>query len=97
MINSRGGAGYRYEITVSTGTFGDSGTTANVSLILGGELGESETLPLIGLKKNDSPFTRGSVNVIIAGLPKSIGSLDYIKIWHDNTGGLYFVIVIKTL
>ena len=86
VIRARGGSAHKYEVTVSTGTFGDAGTTANVSLILGGEKEESETLPLFDLKKDHSPFIRGSVNIILACLPRSIGALKYIKIWHDNTG-----------
>ncbi|CAF4435552.1 unnamed protein product, partial [Adineta steineri] len=31
-------------------------------------------------------FQRGGINSFIIAVPKSLGLLNYIHIWHDNTG-----------
>ena len=46
--------------------FGRSGTTANVSMYINGENGESEILPLRDLNGGKSPFSRGSVGTFVA-------------------------------
>lgn len=55
-----------YEIAVYTGMFGASGTTANVSMYINGDNGESEILPLSNINGKKGPFIRGSVNTFIA-------------------------------
>ena len=55
-----------YEIAVYTGMFGDSGTTAHVSMYISGEKGESEVLPLQDRSGAKRPFSRGSVSSFVA-------------------------------
>ena len=57
---------HTYEIAVYTGMFGDSGTTANVSMYINGEKGESEVLPLQDTDGAKRPFSRGSVSSFVA-------------------------------
>ena len=75
---------YIYEITVSTGFSFSSGTTANVFITIVGDKGESGLVPLIN--SPDNSFTSGSVRNFVASFPLPLGQLQYIKIWHDNSG-----------
>lgn len=75
-----------YEIAVYTGMFGSSGTTANVSMIINAEKGETEILPLMDITGNKNPFSRGSVSSFVAKLPNLLGQLNYVRVWHDNSG-----------
>ncbi|XP_022784277.1 uncharacterized protein LOC111324875 [Stylophora pistillata] len=74
---------HAYEIAVYTGMFGSSGTTANVSMMINAEKGETEILPL-SCGKN--PFSRGSVCSFVVRLPHVLGRLNYVRLWHDNSG-----------
>lgn len=72
---------------ISTGIFRTSGTTANVSMAITGDKGESGTMPLINCLNNSGVlFTSGSVCNFIISVPGSLGQLQYIRIWHDNSG-----------
>lgn len=67
--------------------FGASGTTANAAMVINGDQGESEVLPLVNTvdgKKN--LFARASVNTFVVKLKKYLGHLNYIRLWHDNSG-----------
>ena len=75
-----------YEIAVYTGMFGSSGTTANVSMIINAEKGETEILPLMDIAGAKNPFSRGSVSSFVAKLPNFLGQLNYVRVWHDNSG-----------
>ena len=66
--------------------FGSSGTTANVSMIINAEKGETEILPLMDITGNKNPFSRGSVSSFVAKLPNLLGQLNYVRVWHDNSG-----------
>ena len=72
------------EVQVSTGIWRNSGTTANVFIILEGELGTSRPYRL----KNDSciPFARGSIISFILSIPVNIGPIRTVRVWHDNSG-----------
>lgn len=77
---------HAYEIAVYTGMFGSSGTTANVFMIINAENGESEILPLMDMTGNKNPFSRGSVSSFVVKLPNVLGRLNYVRLWHDNSG-----------
>ena len=62
------------------------GTTANVALIITGDQGKSEVIPLTDPLARRKYFTRGSVNNFTLTLPSPLGNLKKIRIWHDNTG-----------
>ncbi len=63
-----------------------SGTTANVGIIIYGEDCHSDQIILNDLVSNKKFFARGSVNTFTVSLPKSLGPLYKIKVWHDNSG-----------
>lgn len=75
-----------YEIAVYTGVFGSSGTTANVSMMINAENGETEILPLLDMNGSKNPFPRGSVSSFVVKLPRVLGRLNYVRLWHDNSG-----------
>ena len=85
-VRTRKTGSHVYEIVVYTGMFGSSGTTANVSMIINAEKGETEILPLMDITGNKNPFSRGSVSSFVAKLPNVLGQLNYVKVWHDNAG-----------
>lgn len=75
---------YRYEITVYTGYGKKAGTTSNVSFILAGDEGESEPRLLKDPKRKT--FQRRGVDIFLATFPESLGEINYLHIWHDNSG-----------
>lgn len=75
---------YRYELQLSTGIWYDSGTSANVFIVLEGELGSSRPYQLKGGSR--IPFARGSITSFTLSLCKNIGPLQSVRVWHDNSG-----------
>ena len=69
-----------------TGMWKDSGTTANVAMIVYGEEIRSETLKLFDSYTSKRLFARASINNFIVSLPDSLHSPLMIKLWHDNSG-----------
>ncbi|KAA0723908.1 Polycystic kidney disease protein 1-like 2 PC1-like 2 protein [Triplophysa tibetana] len=78
-------AEYNYLITFQTGHRRKAGTSAKVRAILYFEEGKSETY---NLSDADKPvFERGGVDVFLLSIPFSLGTLESIEIWHDNSSG----------
>lgn len=75
---------YQYEIQLSTGIWYNSGTSANVFIILNGEVGSSKPYRLIG--GSSIPFARGSITAFTLSLTNCIGPIKTVRVWHDNTG-----------
>jgi polycystin 1L2 len=75
---------YKYKITVFTGSKLNSDTESNVMIAIYGDLGEIKARSLQDL--NRKLFSRGGIDCFILTTNRSIGSLDLIKMWHDNTG-----------
>ena len=75
---------YRYDIQLSTGIWYDSGTTANVFLIIAGEAGSSHPYQLKG--GTAIPFARGSITSFTISLNNYIGPIKGVRVWHDNSG-----------
>ncbi|XP_032242532.2 polycystin-1 isoform X2 [Nematostella vectensis] len=75
---------YRYEVTVYTGRGKAAATTSNVTLIMCGELGESQAVTLTD--DNSEVFQAGGIDSFFVTTPNPLGALCYIRIWHDNTG-----------
>ena len=74
----------RYEIEISTGIWSDSGTSANVYLVLEGELGSSRPYHL--KRGSFIPFARGSLTCFTLSIPNNVGPLRRVRVWHDNSG-----------
>ncbi|KAL8195183.1 UNVERIFIED_CONTAM: Polycystic kidney disease protein 1-like 2 [Gekko kuhli] len=77
-------AQYRYLVTVFTGHRRGAATTAQVTLTLYGQEGESEPHHL--LDPEMSVFERGGVDVFLLCTLFPLGELQSIRLWHDNSG-----------
>ncbi|KAK3736330.1 hypothetical protein QZH41_020801, partial [Actinostola sp. cb2023] len=75
---------FRYEITLYTGYGKKAATTSQVSFILAGDEGESEPRLLKDPKRKT--FQRRGVDIFLATFPESLGEINYLHIWHDNSG-----------
>ena len=77
-------AKYLYEIVVYTGDKDGAGTDSKVQFVSSGE--DEET----GVRTLEDPFRpafrRGDTNSFVMAVPKKLGRLNYIRIWHDNSG-----------
>lgn len=60
-----------------------------MSIILDGEDHDSEARTLEDPERK--PFQRGSVDTFLLTTPYLLGPLPYIRIWHDNSGGSWFL------
>ena len=76
-----------YELTIYTGLWRRSGTSANVAIMIYGDDRDTDIIPLnCSTMCNKKLFARGSVNTFMLSLKESLGDLSHIKIWHDNSG-----------
>ncbi|XP_043937521.1 polycystic kidney disease protein 1-like 2 [Protopterus annectens] len=75
---------YRYVLTVVTGHRRGAATTSKVTIILYGSEGESEPHHLADPEK--PLFERGASDVFLLTTPFSLGELQSIRLWHDNSG-----------
>ncbi|XP_064194078.1 polycystin-1-like protein 2 [Anguilla rostrata] len=77
-------AQYRYMLHVSTGHRRGASTSAQVTVTLLGSEGESEPHHLTD---TDKPvFGRGDTDMFLLTTPFSLGELQSIRLWHDNSG-----------
>eukprot|EP00106_Octopus_bimaculoides_P013343 XP_014780785.1 PREDICTED: polycystic kidney disease protein 1-like 2 [Octopus bimaculoides] len=76
---------YFYTITVFTGVRKGAGTLSRIGFVLTGELGDTGIRQLVD-EKESKVFSRGSINPYLLGVPKSLGPLTYLRIWHDASG-----------
>ncbi|UJR08983.1 hypothetical protein I4U23_013233 [Adineta vaga] len=75
---------YFYQILVFTGHRKDAGTDSKVHFIIVGN--EDETNVRQFDDGNRKILQRGGIDAFILSVPKSLGSLNYIRIWHNNSG-----------
>lgn len=73
-----------YEITVFTGFGSSAGTTANVYFQLSGDENQTEVRQL--KDENRKVFQKRAEDIFLASFQEGIGDLQYVRIWHDNTG-----------
>lgn len=76
-----------YEITIETGLWFRSGTTANVAMTISGTENQSD---VISIFQDEYPerrlFGRGNIDQFIIHTSSPLGELVYVRIWHDNSG-----------
>ena len=73
-------------MVISTGIWKHSGTTANITISIKGDVYEHK---LVQLQKNGESgeiFARGSVNGFVLITKESLGTLEEITLEHDNSG-----------
>uniref|UniRef100_A0A1I8G815 PLAT domain-containing protein n=1 Tax=Macrostomum lignano TaxID=282301 RepID=A0A1I8G815_9PLAT len=75
---------FEYELTFWTGARGGAGTTANVSLILSGD--EGDTLPRLIRDPQRLVLQRGATDSFLMRTPVYLGRLTHMRLWHDNAG-----------
>ncbi|XP_038068022.1 uncharacterized protein LOC119737627 [Patiria miniata] len=75
---------YMYEMIVVTGKRFNAGTESKVSFILSGE--DDETKPRCLEDPNRQILIRGSIDRFLLTTAKPLGALNYMRIWHDNSG-----------
>lgn len=81
-------ANCRYELTIKTGVWLRSGTTANVSFVLFGVEGRSDIFTI----RQDfdagfhPKFARGTEHKFVAILDKILGDIYNLHVSHDNSG-----------
>ncbi|EDO31496.1 predicted protein, partial [Nematostella vectensis] len=81
------GSTVQYEMTVFTGVWRNSGTTANVAIVIHGSEATSE--PVV-LSPNMSPsriaLASGNADQFVISMASPLGSIEYLNVLHDNTG-----------
>ncbi|XP_065656816.1 uncharacterized protein LOC101238762 isoform X3 [Hydra vulgaris] len=80
---------YLYQITVVTGSRKNAGTKSNIFFTIAGELGDSGVRRLKDSKRDC--FQRSSVDMFIMKTTSCFGDLNYMRVWHDNTGGGWYL------
>ncbi|XP_034549878.1 polycystic kidney disease protein 1-like 2 [Notolabrus celidotus] len=75
---------YRYLLSVNTGHRRGASTSSQVAITLMGLEGNSEPHHLSDPKKR--VFERGAVDVFLLTTPFSLGDLQGIRLWHNNSG-----------
>ncbi|XP_033630305.1 uncharacterized protein LOC117292387 [Asterias rubens] len=84
MPDNKSNHKYLYEIAVMTGQWKDSGTDSKVNFILSGEDDETEVRVL---EDDQRPILRrGCVDRFVMAVPRPLGTLNYMRLWHDNSG-----------
>lgn len=75
---------YCYEIHVHTGFVRGAGSSAEVSVVMNGSVGESD--PRVLKDPARKTFRTGGVDAFLMTVPQSLGSIRNIRIWHNNGG-----------
>ena len=79
---------HEYEITIITGVWRNSGTTAKVAIEIYGS--EESTGKVLLNNMEDAPtgtlFSRGNRDVFVLKAEKSLGSIEGVRFGHDNSG-----------
>ncbi|XP_076049258.1 polycystin-1-like protein 2 [Oratosquilla oratoria] len=79
---------YLYEIVVFTGSASEASCQSNIEFILSGEEDETEIRILADYERE--VFARHGVDTFVMAVPRPLGSLYYLRLWHDNSGpGIY--------
>ncbi|CAF1602837.1 unnamed protein product, partial [Adineta ricciae] len=76
---------YLYQILVFTGHRTNAGTKSKVHFIISGD--NDDTPVRTFSNQNQQIFQRGGIDAFLMAVPKSLGVLNYVRIWHDNSGG----------
>lgn len=75
---------YLYEIIVYTGEKEGSGTDSTVNFILSGD--DDETNVRVLADPERPTFRKGGEDRFVMAVPRKLGKLTYLRIWHDNSG-----------
>jgi len=95
MVDNRIEDKYMYEILVFTGHKRGASCDSKLEIVLTGEYEETETRIVDPGAKADAPgfegtLRKGCVDSYVMKVPRPLGPLSYLRIWHDNTGRGYY-------
>ncbi|XP_068225345.1 uncharacterized protein [Palaemon carinicauda] len=76
---------YLYDVMVHTGHFPGAGTKSKVQFLLVGDWNETDVRTLNEDTKRPL-LTRGASDHFILANDRPLGPLQYLRIWHDNSG-----------
>ncbi|XP_065660228.1 polycystin-1-like protein 2 isoform X3 [Hydra vulgaris] len=89
LLDNRIGESYLYQIIVNTGSQKNAGTKSNIFLTVFGENSDSGVRRLKDSERQC--FQRSSCDVFIMTTQSSFGDIDFIRLWHDNSGGGWYL------
>ncbi|XP_065660266.1 uncharacterized protein LOC105848477 isoform X8 [Hydra vulgaris] len=89
LLDNQYGDTYLYQIIVNTGSRRNAGTKSNIFFTVVGDLNDSGVRRLRDAEREC--FQRASCDVFIMTTHSSLGELDFIRLWHDNSGGGWYV------
>ncbi|UJR18997.1 hypothetical protein I4U23_022127 [Adineta vaga] len=75
---------YFYQIIVFTGQRTNAGTKSNVHFVLHGDKNDTQIRTFADPHRQI--LQQGGVDAFLMSVPKSLGLLNCIRIWHDNSG-----------
>lgn len=75
---------YLYELTVFTGDKDGAATDSRIFFILSGDDDETDARTFGDSKSK--LFRRGGTDTFVMACSKPLGRLNYMRIWHDNSG-----------
>ncbi|XP_069977559.1 polycystin family receptor for egg jelly [Penaeus vannamei] len=75
---------YLYEMLVFTGNKKSAQTDSVVQFIVSGEEDETDVRTLGDAKRKI--LRKDGVDVFVMAVPRPLGNLEYMRIWHDNSG-----------
>ena len=86
-LNSSIEEGFQYELTIVTGVWKNSGTDANVAMVIHGSEADSQCILLNrNMIESRRVLARGNEDLFVIHLPVSLGEIQFVHIWHDNSG-----------
>ena len=85
-VNIIEGGTYYYDMVIGTGVWKNSGTTANVTISLKGEMNDQSQVSLRSKGESCDLFSRGSIRGFVLIMNESLGPLKEITLEHDNDG-----------
>ncbi|XP_044184688.1 polycystic kidney disease protein 1-like 2 [Acropora millepora] len=86
-LNSTLEEAFQYQLTIVTGVWMNSGTDANVTIVIYGS--DTESQPIIlnrDMMESRKILARGNEDQFVIHLPAALGEVQYVRIWHDNSG-----------
>ncbi|XP_065660223.1 uncharacterized protein LOC101236989 isoform X5 [Hydra vulgaris] len=89
LLDNQADDTYIYQITVNTGSRRNAGTKSNIFFSVVGDINDSGIRRLKDLERDC--FQRSSCDVFIMTTHTSLGDLDFVRIWHDNSGGGWYL------
>ena len=95
LIDNNPADNYMYEIIVETGSQRSAGTKSNIFFNASGDICDSGVHHLTDPERE--PFQSGHSDVFVMATPNTIGDINYIRIWHDNTGGSWYLRSVKII